>query len=202
MRSSILLLVGTFLSVSFSMPVKRTIFGPQCYEMESPFCADAQMFPPGVRMNTTVSVSDRADTEATLNSFSHLIDMECAAELKKFLCFAYYPMCLHDQTGESHEIKPCRSSCETVRSKCELFVVAAGQSWPRSLDCAALPEAPLCMPVDAPAPGEQEAEATKCEECQVESKPSAVVQEICESHSSKLCEYSPNAVCCVLNAII
>ena len=46
-----------------------------------------------------------------------LIDENCAAELKPFLCLNFFPMC---SPKEPHVIvKPCRNICRKARTKCE-----------------------------------------------------------------------------------
>jgi hypothetical protein len=188
MKFSLFVLGSILLSTVLSLPVKRGIFGPRCHKLESDFCKDVQDFPANIQVNTTVSISDRSIIEHDiLNNFIPLINSGCSAHLKEYLCFAYYPLCVQSDEYTNLEISPCRKSCKAIREKCELYVVAAGQTWPESLDCDNLSD-DLCMPIPA-VPQSSPPTVTKCEECQVETKPSNVAEEICNKDSDKICKF-------------
>ena len=188
MKVTLFILGSIILSTVSSLPAKKRniiAWGPQCFEMESDFCRDVKGYP--TSMKTTTSISDRSLTEDTLRGFQPLIDSGCAAELKPFLCFAHYPLCMNipdPRQPTNHEINLCRPSCEEVRAKCEPFVVAAGQKWPKSLACDSYPT-DTCISV--PVPNSVETPKIKCEECEVHGK-SKAVEEICDKNSRKMCK--------------
>ncbi|XP_073835643.1 frizzled 4 isoform X1 [Musca autumnalis] len=79
----------------------------------------------------------QSDAEYTLQSFSPLIEYVCSTQLKLFLCATYVPMCTL-QTPVP--IGPCRSLCESVRSRCDPVLQGFGYLWPPALDCNRFPK--------------------------------------------------------------
>ena len=88
----------------------------------------------------------QADVNFTLETFVPLIDFKCSTQIKLFLCAAYLPMCTPKVPVP---IGPCRSLCETVRSRCNPVLQSFGFPWPPALECSRFPkennEHTMCM---------------------------------------------------------
>ncbi|XP_037828859.1 frizzled-4 isoform X1 [Lucilia sericata] len=101
----------------------------------------------------------QSDAEYILQTFSPLIEYVCSSQLKLFLCATYVPMCTPKVPVP---IGPCRTLCESVRSRCHPVLQGFGYPWPPALDCHRFPKEnnheTMCME----GPGEvQEAPAVK-----------------------------------------
>ncbi|XP_075155586.1 frizzled 4 [Haematobia irritans] len=79
----------------------------------------------------------QSEAEYTLQSFAPLIDYVCSSQLKLFLCATYVPMCTPKAPVP---IGPCRTLCESVRSRCDPVLQGFGYLWPPALDCNRFPK--------------------------------------------------------------
>lgn len=77
------------------------------------------------------------EAEYTLQTFSPLIEYVCSSQLKLFLCATYVPMCTPKVPVP---IGPCRTLCESVRSRCHPVLQGFGYPWPPALDCNRFPK--------------------------------------------------------------
>ena len=178
----LLLLSSVLLSSSLASPLeKRSVFGPKCYDMTSGFCGSIGY------SKTSICTADHAVLESVLQSFQPLVASGCAEELKPFLCFAHLPICLKsEEPAEPNTIvKPCRSMCERVESKCGLLLKAVGLSWPESLNCTQYSDDKCAsFPTSSPTP------PPKCERCTVKRKSSLGLSKMCKKGSE-----SDNVIC-------
>lgn len=93
---------------------------------------------------------DRSQEDAILDlkQYKELDSIDCAKNLRLFLCGTFLPMC----TVLDKPIRPCRSLCEEVKSGCEKVLMRYTRlPWPKQLRCEQYPEKdsnPLCIGKD------------------------------------------------------
>ncbi|XP_036375461.1 secreted frizzled-related protein 4-like [Megalops cyprinoides] len=89
------------------------------------------------RMPNHLHHSTQENAILAIEQYEELVDINCSAVLRFFLCAMYAPICalefLHDP------IKPCKSVCERARDGCEPVMRRYNHSWPESLACEDLP---------------------------------------------------------------
>ncbi|XP_013419788.1 frizzled-4-like [Lingula anatina] len=94
----------------------------------------------------------QGDAELQLQTFTPLIQYGCSSQLQFFLCSVYVPMCTEKVI---QPIGPCRTLCESVRSRCKPVLEEFGFLWPAALNCSQFPpknnQDHMCMD----GPGEQ-----------------------------------------------
>lgn len=88
-------------------------------------------------MPNLVNNEMQSEAEYTLQTFSPLIEYVCSSQLKLFLCATYVPMCTPKVPVP---IGPCRTLCESVRSRCHPVLQGFGYPWPPALDCSRFPK--------------------------------------------------------------
>nr|AID23668.1 frizzled-11 [Hofstenia miamia] len=71
-----------------------------------------------------------------VHQFWPLVEINCASELKFFLCSMYVPFCTEDYPNE---IKPCRPICLRTRKGCEPIMKEYGFEWPERMNCDHFP---------------------------------------------------------------
>lgn len=76
------------------------------------------------------------EAEYIVKSYSPLIQYGCSSQLRLFLCSVYIPMCTEKVLNP---IGPCRSLCESVKSKCYPVLQGFGFIWPEGLNCSLFP---------------------------------------------------------------
>lgn len=60
-----------------------------------------------------------------------MVNLQCSAELRMFLCALYAPVC----TEYGRITLPCRRLCLQARSDCYKLMDMFGVSWPEEMDC-------------------------------------------------------------------
>ncbi|CAH8542293.1 unnamed protein product [Dicrocoelium dendriticum] len=76
-----------------------------------------------------------------------LAHTECHADLKKFLCALYAPVCLEEY--QERMIAPCSDLCEEVRQQCLPKMLQFGFGWPDIVECSRFPRSSskMCIPL-------------------------------------------------------
>lgn len=104
-----------------------------CQAVSIPLCTDIpynQTIMPNLLGHT-----NQEDAGLEVHQFYPLVQVQCSAELKFFLCSMYVPVC----TVLDRAIPPCRSLCERARQGCEALMNKFGFQWPDRLQCQNLP---------------------------------------------------------------
>uniref|UniRef100_A0A3B3V007 FZ domain-containing protein n=1 Tax=Poecilia latipinna TaxID=48699 RepID=A0A3B3V007_9TELE len=70
------------------------------------------------------------EANLALDHFTPLVQLECSAHLKPFLCSVYLPKCVFGKG-----LTPCRTLCEKAQSGCEPLMNRFGLNWPENLKC-------------------------------------------------------------------
>ena len=76
------------------------------------------------------------DAASSINEFTPLVAINCAPQLRFFLCGVYVPLCTKDV---DFSIYPCRSTCEAARDGCVPVMKKFGYEWPDRLNCNKFP---------------------------------------------------------------
>uniref|UniRef100_A0A8C9RZL9 Frizzled class receptor 8b n=1 Tax=Scleropages formosus TaxID=113540 RepID=A0A8C9RZL9_SCLFO len=105
-----------------------------CQEISVPLCK-------GIGYNYTYmpnqfnhDTQDEAGLE--VHQFWPLVEIQCSADLRFFLCSMYTPICLEDY---KKPLPPCRSVCERARAGCAPLMRQYGFPWPDRMRCELLP---------------------------------------------------------------
>ena len=111
----------------------------RCEPITIPLCQD-------VPYNMTIMPNlmnhqKQEDAGLEVHQFYPLVKVQCAVDLKFFLCSMYAPVC----TVIESALPPCKSLCLSARNGCESLMNKFGFSWPESLDCDKFPEEGLCF---------------------------------------------------------
>uniref|UniRef100_A0A9L0K9J5 Secreted frizzled related protein 4 n=2 Tax=Equus asinus TaxID=9793 RepID=A0A9L0K9J5_EQUAS len=109
--------------------------GAPCEAVRIPMC---RHMPWNItRMPNHLHHSTQENAILAIEQYEELVDVNCSAVLRFFLCAMYAPICtlefLHDP------IKPCKSVCQRARDDCEPLMKMYNHSWPESLACEELP---------------------------------------------------------------
>ncbi|XP_076858302.1 secreted frizzled-related protein 3 isoform X2 [Brachyhypopomus gauderio] len=81
--------------------------------------------------------STQANAVLAIEQFEELLNIQCSADLRFFLCAMYAPICTID--FQHDPIKPCKSVCERAKLGCEPVMKKYNHAWPESLACEELP---------------------------------------------------------------
>lgn len=135
-------------------------YAPRCEPIRVSMCKSMRYNM--TQMPNFAGQDDQAEAEARIKDFLPLVQTNCSRWLKFFLCSLYAPMCTQI-SGETLIIPACRSTCEQVRSGCEIFLTNFNFEWPPMLACDRLPEKSnareqLCM--EAPPDSEEPTDAS------------------------------------------
>ncbi|XP_078089071.1 frizzled-8-like [Mustelus asterias] len=115
-----------------------------CQEITVPLCK-------GIGYNYTYmpnQFNHDSQDEAGLevHQFWPLVEIQCSADLRFFLCSMYTPICLEDY---KKPLPPCRSVCERAKAGCAPLMRQYGFAWPDRMRCERLPRQgqadTLCM---------------------------------------------------------
>lgn len=109
--------------------------GAPCEAVRIPMC---RHMPWNItRMPNHLHHSTQENAILAIEQYEELVDANCSAVLRFFLCAMYAPICtlefLHDP------IEPCKSVCQRARDDCEPLMKRYNHSWPESLACDHLP---------------------------------------------------------------
>lgn len=77
------------------------------------------------------------DAHLDIVSFSLLLDTQCSAVVRFFMCSQYIPICIENY---HKPLKPCRSVCERSRDDCTPFWSLMGYDWPKEMACDQFPD--------------------------------------------------------------
>ncbi|CAF0736109.1 unnamed protein product [Brachionus calyciflorus] len=123
--------------------------GRTCQEITVPMCRN-------IEYNTTsfpnqFNHETQQEAAAEAHQFWALVEINCAKELKFFLCSMYTPICVPNYP---QPIKACKSVCVRARLGCEKYMKKFGFEWPEHMNCDLFPEygssKEVCMdPMDA-----------------------------------------------------
>ncbi|XP_075870963.1 frizzled-8-like [Nelusetta ayraudi] len=130
--------LGVYLLLSLALLLPRsgctTAKEITCQEIAVPLCK-------GIGYNHTYmpnqfnhDTQDEAGLE--VHQFWPLVEIQCSADLKFFLCSMYTPICLEDY---KKPLPPCRSVCERARAGCAPLMRQYGFPWPDRMRCDLLP---------------------------------------------------------------
>lgn len=105
-----------------------------CQKIKIPLCAN-------IGYNTTrfpnfLGQENEEDAADKIQEFTPLVAVNCAPQLRFFLCSVFAPMCAE---GLDHPIYSCRSMCEAARNGCTPVMQKFGFDWPDTLDCNRMP---------------------------------------------------------------
>lgn len=106
----------------------------KCQKITIPLCANL-----GYNMTqfpNFMGQENEEDAATKINEFAPLIAVNCAPQLRFFLCSMFAPMCAE---GVDHPIYSCRSMCEAARNGCTPVMQKFGFDWPDILDCSQMP---------------------------------------------------------------
>lgn len=106
----------------------------KCEKITIPLCT-------GIGYNMTrypnfLGQENQEEARAKVHEFKPLISVNCAPQLKFFLCSVFAPMCTKEVNAP---IYACRSMCEAARNGCAPMMRRFGFDWPDTLDCSRLP---------------------------------------------------------------
>ncbi|XP_031571042.1 frizzled-9-like [Actinia tenebrosa] len=106
---------------------------PKCEKITIPLCT-------GIGYNYTqypnfLGQDNQKEAESKIHEFKPLIAVNCAPQLRFFLCSVFAPMCTKEVKAP---IYACRSMCEAARSGCTPMMRRFGFDWPDTLDCSRL----------------------------------------------------------------
>lgn len=120
--------------------------GGRCEEITIPMCR-------GIGYNMTsmpnqLNHETQEEAGMEVHQFWPLVEINCSADLKFFLCSVYTPICIEEY---QKPLQACRSVCERARDGCLPVMQRYGFVWPEKMQCDKLPVhggPELCMAQD------------------------------------------------------
>ncbi|KAK9531082.1 hypothetical protein VZT92_010533 [Zoarces viviparus] len=79
---------------------------------------------------------DQQTAALAMEPFHPMVNLQCSAELRMFLCALYAPVC----TEYGRMTLPCRRLCLQAKSDCYKLMDMFGVSWPQEMDCNRFPD--------------------------------------------------------------
>lgn len=106
----------------------------KCQKITITLCAN-------IGYNTTsfpnfLGQENEEDAEMKIQEFAPLVAVNCAPQLRFFLCSVFAPMC---SEGLDHPLYSCQSMCVAARDGCTPVMKKFGFDWPDTLDCNRMP---------------------------------------------------------------
>ncbi|XP_030577316.1 frizzled-3a isoform X2 [Archocentrus centrarchus] len=97
-------------------------------------------------MPNSLNHYDQQTAALAMEPFHPMVNLQCSAELRMFLCALYAPVC----TEYGRITLPCRRLCLQAKSDCYKLMDMFGVSWPEEMDCNRFPDCdePYPRPVD------------------------------------------------------
>ncbi|XP_027009397.1 frizzled-3a isoform X1 [Tachysurus fulvidraco] len=95
----------------------------------------------GLSYNTTFMPNllnhyDQQTAALAMEPFHPMVNLECSADMRPFLCALYAPVC----TEYGRVTLPCRHLCQRAKSDCFKLMDIFGISWPEEMTCNRFPE--------------------------------------------------------------
>ncbi|KAL7872054.1 hypothetical protein SRHO_G00070370 [Serrasalmus rhombeus] len=95
----------------------------------------------GLSYNTTFMPNllnhyDQQTAALAMEPFHPMVNLECSADLRPFLCALYAPVC----TEYGRVTLPCRRLCQQAKSDCYKLMDIFGVSWPEEMTCNRFPD--------------------------------------------------------------
>ncbi|XP_060722858.1 frizzled-3a isoform X2 [Tachysurus vachellii] len=95
----------------------------------------------GLSYNTTFMPNllnhyDQQTAALAMEPFHPMVNLECSADMRPFLCALYAPVC----TEYGRVTLPCRHLCQRAKSDCFQLMDIFGISWPEEMACNRFPE--------------------------------------------------------------
>nr|XP_056713688.1 frizzled-8 [Euleptes europaea] len=105
-----------------------------CQEITVPLCKGIGYNYTSMPNQFNHDTQDEAGLE--VHQFWPLVEIQCSADLRFFLCSMYTPICLEDY---KKPLPPCRSVCERAKAGCAPLMRQYGFAWPDRMRCERLP---------------------------------------------------------------
>ncbi|MCJ8743491.1 hypothetical protein PDJAM_G00094700 [Pangasius djambal] len=95
----------------------------------------------GLSYNTTFMPNllnhyDQQTAALAMEPFHPMVNLECSADMRPFLCALYAPVC----TEYGRVTLPCRHLCQRAKRDCYKLMDIFGLSWPEEMACNRFPE--------------------------------------------------------------
>ena len=123
------------LTTIISSTIKPNDPNGKCEEITVPMCRNMEYNM--TSMPNQFNHETQAEAAMEAHQFWALVEINCAKELRFFLCSLYTPICLPNYP---QQIKACKSVCVRARLGCEKYMKKYGFEWPDHMNCDLFPE--------------------------------------------------------------
>ncbi|TRY99806.1 hypothetical protein DNTS_014876 [Danionella cerebrum] len=79
---------------------------------------------------------DQQTAALAMEPFHPMVNLECSADIRPFLCALYAPVC----TEYGRVTLPCRRLCQRAKSDCYKLMDMFGLFWPDEMECSRFPD--------------------------------------------------------------